>query len=49
MAAPASSAQAATRALIVSIETGTPMVATAGRIGSSRSSSSSSDTGRRPP
>src|SRR4029077_19062122 len=44
MAAPVSIAQAATAAFIVSIETGTPSAATAGRIGARRARSSSSRT-----
>jgi hypothetical protein len=49
IAAPASSAQAAIFAFIVSIETATPMPATAGKIGSSRARSSSTDIGVIPP
>src|SRR5579862_269368 len=47
--APASSAQSATAAFIVSIDTGIPMAATAGRIGSRRARSSSGVTGCMPP
>src|SRR6185437_12827819 len=49
MAAPASSAQAATSALIVSIDTGTPSATTGRSTGSSRCRSSASDTGIAPP
>ena len=49
MAAPASSAHAATLALIVSIETGTPSATIGRSTGSSRCRSSSSDTGTAPP
>ena len=47
--APRATAQAATLALIVSIDTGRPSSTTAGRTGPSRSNSCSKDTGTAPP
>ena len=46
---PASSAQAAIDALMVSIDTGRPSVTTSGNTGASRAFSSSDDTGTAPP